>query len=134
MCRVPRRRDTVVGEMTDFFTFYLSGGVFNHLVTIGLAIAASSLVFHARAGEKAGTRWLRLADRALLGCLGLGLLGTLMGVIDASAALATIPADQFLAAEARAAGLAVIPLTWALLGAIPLGIVASIQAHRQTGT
>lgn len=134
MCRVSRARDTVVGEMTDFFTFYLSGGLFNHLVTIGFAVATSSLVFHARAGDQAGSRWLRLVDRALLGCLGLGLLGTLMGIIDASAALATIPAEHFLAAQAQAAGLAVIPLAWALLGAVPLGIVASVQGHRQTST
>jgi hypothetical protein len=134
MCRVPGRRDTVVGEMTDFLTFYLNGGLFNHLVTIGLAVATSSLVFHARARDQAGIRWLRLADRALLGCVGLGLLGTLLGIIDASAALATIPAEQFMVAQAQAAGLAVIPLAWALVGAIPLGIVASVQAHRHIAT
>jgi hypothetical protein len=118
--------------MTDFLEFYLNGGVFNHFVTIGLAIAASSLVFHARAQGEGMARWLRLADRALLGCIAVGLLGTLMGIIDASAALATIPADQFLAAGARAAGIAVVPLAWALLGAIPLGIAVAIRDHRHS--
>ena len=120
--------------MTDFLAFYLDGGVFNHFVTIGLAIAASSLVFHARSSGEGTARWLRLTDRALLGCVAVGLLGTLMGIIDAGAALQTIPADQFLPAAARGAGIAVVPLAWALLGTIPLGIAATLRGHRASAS
>ncbi|MFV8749535.1 hypothetical protein ACNOYE_03165 [Nannocystaceae bacterium ST9] len=116
--------------MSDFVTFYLGGGIFNHLVTVGLALAASALVFHARSRDRGDARWLRLADRTLIVCVGFGLLGTLLGVIDAGAALAEIPPEHFQVAAARGAGFAVIPLTWALLGALPLAVVAGIHRHR----
>ena len=43
--------------MDSFFDFYANGGIFNHLITIGLGVAIASLVFYRRHGaEELGRR------------------------------------------------------------------------------
>ncbi|MGB1277870.1 MAG: hypothetical protein ACPG77_19145 [Nannocystaceae bacterium] len=114
--------------MGDFINFYLSGGSFNHYVTIGFGVAVAALFFYKRGG---GSKWLGTCERALMACIGLGLLGVLCGLIDVGAAVPTVPAVD--AARATAAGnaIAVIPLIWALLGSIPLWAVCSVFRHRE---
>lgn len=137
MCRVSPSLDTnrveANSDMSDFVIFYFSGGLFNHLVTIGLGFAGGAIVMHARSrGREDAARWLALADRALLACVGLGLLGTLLGFTDLSALLAEIPTDQFLPVAARGGGLAIVPLTWSLLGAVPLALVVGARRLRDS--
>lgn len=115
--------------MDSFFDFYANGGIFNHLITIGLGVAIASLVFYRRHGAE--ERWLAFCDRALLACIGLGLLGSLFGVIDASAALALVSHEKLMPAASRAAGLVVIPLAWALIGALPVGLASAITRFRK---
>ncbi len=123
--------------MSDFLVFYVSGGLFNHAITIGLGVAVAALVFYLRAnqrGDAGGSSWLLVCDRALLTCVGLGLLGSSFGAIDASAALASAPPEAMMPAAAQAAGLVVIPLAWALLGSIPVWIASTVFQHRRLQT
>lgn len=123
--------------MSDFVEFYKNGGIFNHLVTVGLGMAVAALVFHARARKHEPERaaaWLTLCDRTLLTCIGLGLLGVLFGTFDASAVLLTLPPEKVLEPALRVLGLLGIPLTWALLGTFPLWIVSTVLRFRQAGT
>ena len=113
--------------MGNFIDFYANGGIFNHFVTIGFGVAAASLFF---AWRGAGAKWFDTCGRVLLTCLGLGLLGTAFGVSEVGAAVATVPPEVAAAATARGLGIAVIPLAWALFGAIPLWILCAVARHR----
>lgn len=116
--------------MGNFIDFYLSGGFFNHLTTIGFGVAVSALLFY-RAGG--GAKWLDTCARALLVCVGLGVLGATLGIIEVGAAIRTVAVEQAASAAAAGQGIAVIPLAWALLGAVPLWILCSVARHREAG-
>ncbi|MCA9659383.1 MAG: hypothetical protein KC486_13640 [Myxococcales bacterium] len=115
--------------MGNFIDFYANGGIFNHFITIGLGVALASLVFARREGGS--ERWLAVCERTLVACLGLGLLGSLFGVVEASAALGMVKPEFLMPAASRAAGILVIPLCWALLGVIPLGIASTVVRFRK---
>ncbi len=116
--------------MSSLFEFYQNGGFFNHLITISLGFAAASLLF-AKRGDV--TRWLGTCDRALLTALCFGILGTVLGLADVGQAVRTVPPEQAATLTAVGNGIAIIPLAWALLGGLPLWIVACIGRHRKTG-
>jgi len=115
--------------MENFTDFYFSGGLFNHLTTIGFGVAGAALFFY-RAGG--GARWLDTCERALLVCLGFGVLGASLGLTEVGAAVRTVSADQAAMVATAGLGIAVIPIAWALLGTIPLWVLSSIARHRQT--
>ncbi len=118
--------------MSDFSQFYASGGVFMHAISV-VAVAATTVLFlHARArslGDDDPKR-LRLADRLLVVCVGLGLLGSLFGMIDMAAALTSVEAEQFSLGLARGMRLVPVTLCWALMVSIPIWIASTIQRHR----
>jgi hypothetical protein len=114
--------------MSSFVEFYAHGGFFNHLITVGFGLAVASLVFARRDDQKA--RWLDTCTRALVTCLGLGVLGTAFGIIEVGAAVATVAPELASKAAARGFGIAILPLAWSLLGAIPLWIVCATTRHR----
>lgn len=122
--------------MSNFIEFYRSGAPFNHFVAVGLGMAAAALVFHARGSEAARREgaWLRVCDRALIASVGLGAVGVLFSVIEASAVLQSLPPEKVLAPALKMLGLVVIPLLWALLGSFPLWIISTVLRFRaQTG-
>ncbi len=68
--------------MFNFFEFYTNGGVFMHAISLTAVLAITALSLDARA-RKLGDddpKRLRLADRLLVLCVGLGLMGLTMGV------------------------------------------------------
>lgn len=118
--------------MFDFSTFYASGGVFMHPITLTAVAAITALCLDARA-RKLGDddpKRLRLADRLLVLCLGIGLIGTCMGVTELFAALSTISADQYFVGLARGGAIVPVPLTWSLMLAIPIWIATTAMRHR----
>jgi hypothetical protein len=116
--------------MNSFAEFYVHGGLFNHLVTIGFGVAIASLLF-ARRVERS-VRWLDTCSRALIACVGLGFLGTAFGIVEIGAAVMTVPPEAAAQATARGLGIAIIPVVWALMGALPMWIVCSVARHRLT--
>lgn len=122
--------------MFDFFEFYTSGGVLMHAITLTALFAIATLVLDARA-RKLGDddpRRLRLADRLVVLCVGIGVVATARSVVDLFAVLGMVlerdtPAVA-LAALARGGVIVPAPLIWSLMAALPLWIVGTVQRHR----
>jgi hypothetical protein len=114
--------------MVSFAEFYAHGGFFNHLVTVGFGVAVAALVF-ARRPERSA-RWIDTCTRALIACVGLGVLGTAFGIVEIGAAVMTVPPEVAAQATARGLGIAIIPVVWSLMGVIPMWIICSIVRHR----
>lgn len=118
--------------MFNFFEFYTSGGVLMHPITLTAVVAITALFLDARArklGDKDPKR-LRLADRLVLLCLGIGLIGTTMGATELFAALSGAPSDQYFSLLARGGAIVPFPLTWSLMLALPLWIATTVVRHR----
>jgi len=127
----------------DFAQFYHHGGFFMHVVTLLSLIAGARLVrraggirrtFRDPASERPRLRWGDPLTPALVATLVLsGMLGAVLGFIDVQAALATIPPELYAVAESQGSQIAVYPLTWALMLAIPLtlghGVLAYLEAR-----
>ena len=117
--------------MEDFSYFYQCGGVFNHVVTLFCLAALTTIVLHASGRRGDGdSPLLRLGERFIAMAVASGLLGTLFGVMEASAALATIEDSMLQAAGNRVMGIVPIPLIWSLLCAIPLWLATTVLRHR----
>ncbi|HLT35352.1 MAG TPA: hypothetical protein VK034_03680 [Enhygromyxa sp.] len=118
--------------MFDFSQFYASGGVFMHPITLTAVVAITVLFLDARARKLGddGPKRLRLADRLVILCVGIGLIGTTMGVTELCAALSMAPSDRDF--ELLARGGAIVPntLTWSLMLALPLWIAITVMRHR----
>lgn len=114
--------------MSSFVEFYANGGVFNNFITVGFGVAVASLVFALKGERK--TRWLDTCTRALLACVGLGVLGTSFGIIEIGAAVRTVPPEAAAQATAVGFGIAILPVVWSLLGVIPLWTACAIARHR----
>lgn len=118
--------------MSDFPEFYMSGGVFMHAISFVAVSAITVLALHARArslGDDHPKR-LRLADRLLVLCLGLGLLGVMFGSFDLFAALTTVPPEMHDLGFARGMRIVGVPLAWALMVSIPIWLASTIARHR----
>jgi hypothetical protein len=118
--------------MFDFFQFYQCGGVFMHAISLAAVLATTALLLDARA-RKLGDddpKRLRLADRLLVLCLGIGLIGTAMGVTELFAAIAMVEPEKVEFVFARGGAIVPFPLTWALMVSIPIWIASTIQRHR----
>lgn len=114
--------------MHSFSEFYFNGGIYMHLVTVGLGLAATCFVFARRAEQR--ERWLATGTRALFLCLAVGLLGTIFGIVEVGEAVAGCQVEEAAKAATRGFGLAVHPFSWALLGTLPLFIHSAIVRHR----
>lgn len=122
--------------MFNFSAFYQSGGVLMHPITLTAVVALTALFLDARA-RKLGDdnpRRLRLADRLLIFCVGIGLIGTTMNVTELFAALSMAPPERYFEALARGGAIVVFPLTWSLMLALPLWIATSVMYHRAPGS
>jgi hypothetical protein len=118
--------------MQDFAEFYALGGLFNHVVTLLALAGVSSLVVHAAlARRRAGDhRLLDAADRFAALATAAGVLGVAFGMMDVSAALATIPAELVVQAAGQSAGIVAVPLAWALMCAIPVWLASAYYRLR----
>jgi hypothetical protein len=124
--------------MADFFSFYQNGGVFMHVITLGAVVGVTSVLVHGRKRRMGAedTKLLRLADRVAGVCVALGVLGTVFGLIDMGAALASLDPDaidpvRFGQAAARGLAIAPTPIGYALMCAIPIWIATTVNRTRR---
>jgi hypothetical protein len=118
--------------MFDFLEFYAKGGVFMHAISLAAVAAITVLFLDARA-RKLGDddpKRLRLADRLVVLGLGIGLIGSTMGVTELFAALSMVAPEQFTSVLARGGAIVPFTLTWALMLAIPLWVATTVQRYR----
>lgn len=123
----------------EFSQFYQDGGVFMHVVTLLSLVAGIRLVrraggirrtFRDPRSERARLRWGDPLTPALVACTVLvGMLGAVLGLSEVQAAISTIPPELHSIAEARGSQIAVYPLTWALMLAIPLTLGHGVLAY-----
>ena len=118
--------------MFDFSQFYASGGVLMHAITL-TAVAATTVLFLDARARRLGDddpKRLCLADRLLLRCVGIGLIGTSMAATELCAALSMAPTEQYFAVLARGGAIVPFTLTWSLMLAIPLWIAGTVMRQR----
>ena len=123
--------------MSDFSTFYEHGGYFMHVIS---AVALAAGLYTAKGLAQIGKTTagetqsiddtFRLAVGLVVVAVGVGLLGTLFGFIEASAAANAIPLEQHAKALARGMGVALHTLAWSLMLAIPLTFTVVISRYR----
>lgn len=123
----------------EFAQFYQEGGMFMHVVTL-LSLVAGGRLLHRASGirrtfrdpkaERSRLRWGDPLTPALVACMVLtGMLGAVLGLGEVQAALLTIPPELYAMAEARGSQIAMHPLTWALVVAIPLTLAHGVLAY-----
>lgn len=123
----------------EFSQFYQDGGVLMHVVTL-LSLVVGVRLFGRGAGirrmfrdPKAQLPRLRRGDAltpALLAASVLtGLLGTVSGWVDVHTALQTVPEELWGRAFSMGSQIAVYPLQWALMCAIPLTLVHGVMGY-----
>jgi hypothetical protein len=107
-----------------------------HAITLTAVLAITTLMIDARA-RKLGDddpRRLRLADRLVVLCVGIGVVATATSVVDLFAMLGMVlerdTLEVAMAALARGGVIVPAPLIWSLMAALPLWIVSTVQRHR----
>ena len=110
-----------------FSEFYQNGGVLMHAITLCAAISMAAVLLHGRSRRLGSddTKLLSLSERMAGLALAIGVLGTLFGVVEMCAALATIEGDM-VSLALRAGQIVPITLEWGLMCAIPLWGVATV--------
>lgn len=126
----------------DFAQFYQEGGFFMHVVALLSLTAGARLLrraggirrtFRDPASQRSRLRWGDPLTPALVACVVLaGALGAVTGFSDVQAALLTVPPELYAIAESRGSQIAVYPLTWALMVAIPLTLAHGVLAYLET--
>jgi hypothetical protein len=108
-----------------FGQFYSMGGGFMHAVTV-CAVAMLWLggrYYWKRRGRKSAPDLRDAATHGIramiVGAILLGTLGTVMGFIEASAAIQSVPPEKVAKAMARGHGISLHTVTWALMVSIP---------------
>jgi len=125
--------------MSDFPEFYQHGGVFMHVLTL-LGIATSVLLVRRIGGIRRTFRdpseqVARLRRREVLtptficAMLLCGVLGTSMGLISVTALVPTVDPSRIIAAMMMGGSIALYPLVWSLLLAVPLTIGHGVLRH-----
>ena len=123
----------------EFAQFYQDGGVLMHVVTI-LSLIAGARLFVRMGGirrmfrnPKAELPRLRQGDPltpALVAAVVLtGMLGSASGWIEVHAALQTVPEDMWARAFSLGSQIAVYPLVWGLMCAVPLVLAHGVLAY-----
>lgn len=123
----------------DFPTFYQTGGIFMHLVTLlalatAVSLAARTWQLRARAhavlrAESVPKSADPMASAMLLAMVTAGALGAALGWAEMHAALRTVPQDQWHLALSRGGQIVMNPLVWSLLCALPLLLVRGGVSH-----
>ena len=126
----------------EFSQFYQEGGMYMHLVSLLSLAAGPRLVLRAGGirrtfrdpkGERSRLRWGDPLTPALVACTVIaGMLGAVFGFVDVQAALLTVPPEVYAIAEARGSQIAVYPLSWALMLALPLTLAHGVLAYCET--
>lgn len=114
----------------DFGQFYQDGGVFMHVITLLTIFTGAGLL--RRCGAIRGSnrdpreqlaklsRSGAVAPSMLAAIVLVGVLGTSLGWVSVYGALATIDPEYFDIASARGSRIAMYPLVWSLICAVPL--------------
>lgn len=123
----------------DFTQFYQDGGFFMHVVTLLSLLAGARLLrrasgirrtFRDPASQRSRLRWGDPLTPALVACVVLAsMLGTVGGFIDVHGALLTVPPELQAIAESRGSQIAMYPLMWGLMVAIPLTLAHGVLAY-----
>jgi hypothetical protein len=123
--------------MGDFMQFYFNGGVFMHVITLAAAAAVGTLVFHARVRRHGpdDPKLLSFAERLAWLCVAVGLLGSAFGLVEMNGAMSSLDPEAFTPVtydQVRARAMTIVPttLSWGLMCAIPLWLVASVRRVR----
>jgi hypothetical protein len=122
--------------MTDFAQFYQNGGVLMHPVALCgvvafLALARQFVTLWKTSPGRGGSGFpvdrshVRLATALAHTGVLIGALGTLFGFIDMFAALDAVPPENWNAGFARGSKIAVGPLVFGLMWAVPLTLLAA---------
>lgn len=119
--------------MSNFSVYYQNGGVFMHFISLGAAVALTSVLLHGRARRMGSDdpRLLRLADRFAWLCVAVGLLGSVFGLSEMCAALNMVEPELFAQAALRGAGIVPITLGWGLTCAIPIWTATAVYRVRR---
>ena len=122
-----------------FSQFYQSGGLFMHFITLFAVAGAVSIARRAAALRRPpGEARLPPSDGGLAPWLCVagvlaGVGGTVMGLIEVSAALQTVALEHWPRAVSRGVAMAVIPLGWAALVMAPVflahGVLRSFESR-----
>ncbi len=116
----------------DFGQFYQDGGVFMHVITLLTIITGAGLLRRCGAFRKSvgdsremlariGTTGA-VAPSMLAAIVMVGMLGTSLGWVSVHSALETIPPEHWQLSSSRGGKIALYPLVWSLLCAIPLTV------------
>ncbi|MCH9683569.1 MAG: hypothetical protein K0V04_19175 [Deltaproteobacteria bacterium] len=126
----------------SFTTFYQDGGVFMHVITLLSGIVATVMVRRLGAIHRSfhdpnqrGPRFPHrdvLSPALILAILFTGLLGSAMGWLELSAALRTVPVDQWPLAVTMGMQVASYTFVWALLCVVPMTIGHGVIGHLET--
>lgn len=114
----------------DFAQFYQHGGVFMHVITLlsfivgGVMLRRAGTIRRTFQDPKQQLDRLRrgnvLTPALLVTTVMVGLLGAGLGMMAVDAALQTVPAEHMAMAQARGEQIAMYPLIWSLVCAVPL--------------
>ena len=112
-----------------FPNFYQAGGVLMHVITLLSLVALVAVGRRIRRLRAAFANPSAARERlarpsmtvtAIVTAIAVGVLGTLMGTMEAAAAVTTVPPDMQFPAFMRGLMILVIPGIWALMCTIPL--------------
>jgi hypothetical protein len=119
--------------MGEFAHWYQDGGVFmRFILLLGLSGAALGLIAALR--RQRTRAWLALGVAAL--CLGIGVVGWQLGLVEMRDALATVAPDYHAEVIARGTAIAVVPLQFAMICGAPAllgGLVALVRGEQIRG-
>lgn len=128
----------------EFASFYETGGLYMHPITLFSIIAAAMIVRRGHAlykivagrGSASELTTLRRDDTVTRGLLliavAIGVLGMLTGVMEAGIALTTVPAEQQWPAFVRVIAILPTPGIWALTCTLPLMLAHTVLQHLGT--
>jgi biopolymer transport protein ExbB/TolQ len=114
--------------MGDFSQFYRDGGLFMHFITVAATFGIAYTIRSARLARRMDTparrahfaRSMDLAEGCIGIALAMGVLGSLFGLIDTTAAIQSVESDQLLKTIMRGISISSYTTTFALMVGIPL--------------
>ncbi len=118
-----------------FAEFYSAGGIWMHPIVVWSLVAGAAVAVHAFRPAKDMTR---LVVASMLMALGLGVLASLAGTIEAFTAIAAAPADRREELLRMSLAIAFNPLALAVFGVVLVGhfavpVLWLTRARRESG-